>query len=183
MTSSSRYWWFSSTFGSLCKALAGFLCWRYFVYCFFVCKIFCNWYLRRGLTQGDRHVGKYAMITGVLVSWSSAAIKIVMLISLRAVGAVLGPQIRRLTAARRITAVHWLAFSDHSLRHSPISAHRSANSAHTHVLNEREVTWSVTSPEFCSGGARARGARVPKFVVTKLSRSESRLADISLGQN
>ena len=29
---------------------------------------------------------------------------------------------------------------------------------------------------FAPGGARARGARVPKFVVTKSSRSESRLA-------
>ena len=36
----------------------------------------------------------------------------------------------------------------------------------------------MASPEFCSGGwgARARGARVPKFVVTKSSRSESQLA-------
>ena len=30
------------------------------------------------------------------------------------------------------------------------------------------------------GGARARDARVPKFVVSKSSRSESHLADISL---
>jgi len=29
---------------------------------------------------------------------------------------------------------------------------------------------------FAPGGARARGARVPKFVMTKLSRSESHLA-------
>ena len=35
---------------------------------------------------------------------------------------------------------------------------------------------SVASPEFCSRGARARGARVPKFVVTKSFRSESHLA-------
>ena len=35
---------------------------------------------------------------------------------------------------------------------------------------------TVASPEFCSRGARARGARVPKFVVTKSSRSESHLA-------
>ena len=37
----------------------------------------------------------------------------------------------------------------------------------------------VTSPKFCPGGegrARARGTRVPKFVVTKSSRSESHLA-------
>ena len=32
-------------------------------------------------------------------------------------------------------------------------------------------------------GARARGARVPTFVVTKSSRSESHLTDISLRQN
>ena len=29
---------------------------------------------------------------------------------------------------------------------------------------------TVASPEFSSGGARARGARFPKFVVTKSSR-------------
>ena len=40
-----------------------------------------------------------------------------------------------------------------------------------------KVSSAVPSPEFCSrGGAWARGARVPKFVVTKSSRSESHLA-------
>ena len=36
--------------------------------------------------------------------------------------------------------------------------------------------YPLASPEFCSMGARACGARVPKFVVTKSSRSESHMA-------
>ena len=43
-------------------------------------------------------------------------------------------------------------------------------------MTERDLPCTLASPEFCSRGARARGARVPRFVVTKSSRSESHLA-------
>ena len=47
--------------------------------------------------------------------------------------------------------------------------------------SEKMFPSTVASPEFCScRGAQARGARVPKFAVTKSSRSETHLADISL---
>ena len=51
--------------------------------------------------------------------------------------------------------------------------------SHAQSCTAANLTYStVVSPEFCSGGegARARGTRVPKFVVTKSSRSESHLA-------
>ena len=45
------------------------------------------------------------------------------------------------------------------------------------------ITSGVARILLQGGEAPARGARVPKFVVTKSSRSESHLADISLRQN
>jgi len=46
---------------------------------------------------------------------------------------------------------------------------------HVSFNSHPQLTCAVVSPKFCSRGARARGARVPKFVVTKSSRSESSL--------
>ena len=41
------------------------------------------------------------------------------------------------------------------------------------VVQLLQTIGSVASPELCSRGPRARGARVPKFVVTKSSRSKA----------
>jgi len=49
------------------------------------------------------------------------------------------------------------------------------------IASSPMTSYPVASPEFCSGegeegGARTRGARVPKFVVTKSPGSESHAA-------